>query len=53
MPNLVLVHLAFEIPKNVNAISWKRLLIRNALYLLYEAKNKIVIEIEEWLSYEF
>ena len=53
MPNLSLVPLAFEIPKNVNAISWKSLLIRNALYLLYEAKNKIVIQIEEWLSYEF
>ena len=38
MPSSVLVHLTFQIPKNVNAISWKTLLIRNALCLLYKLK---------------
>ena len=50
MPNLVLVHLAFEVPKNLNEISWKILLIRYALNLL---KPNMIIEIKKWLSHEF
>ena len=31
---------------NFNAISWKNMLLRNALHVLYETKNKRVIELK-------
>ena len=41
MPNLALIYLAFEVPKNINAISSKICWLE---VQLYKTKNKMVVE---------
>ena len=53
MFNLVLINLAFEVPKILIQYPEKNFLIKSALYVWYETKHKIVIEIKKWLPLEF